>query len=129
MKNNINDSVFANRLIRRREERGLSRTELGEKIGFLGIQGNKNIFKYENGINEPTYDTLVKIAIALECSVDYLVGATDNPNRFIGDTDTGHHELEIAENEKDKPYTKDKFDKLIKKLESIGIDTNKLMND
>lgn len=129
MTNNNNYSVFAKRLLQKREEKGLSRTELGEKIGFTGIQGNKNVHKYEHDVAKPGYDVLVKIAEVLECSVDYLLGATDNPNKFIGDVKNAHYEVVISENEKDKPYSKEQFEKLIEKLESIGFDVNKLIND
>lgn len=129
MKNNNNYSLFAKRLLLLREKKGLSRTELGEKIGFDGVQGNKNVHKYENDLAKPSYYVLVRIAKALECSTDYLLGVTNNPNRFTGDVNNSHYELEISENERDKPYSKEQFEKLIEKLESVGFDVDKLMND
>ena len=62
-----NKSEFANRLMQRRKEIGLSRTELGENIGFSGQQANKNIYNNENSIREPEYATLVKISEVLQC--------------------------------------------------------------
>lgn len=35
--------------------------------------------EYKNGIKLPTVQNLVKIADYLDCSVDYLLGRTDNP--------------------------------------------------
>ena len=39
------------------------------------------------------------------------------------------HELLIAEKEADKPYSKEQFENLIRKLESIGIDVEQLMKN
>lgn len=36
--------------------------------------------EYKNGIKMPTIINLTKIADYLDCSVDYLLGRTDNPN-------------------------------------------------
>lgn len=36
--------------------------------------------EYKNGIKLPTIENLAKIADYLDCSVDYLLGRTDNPN-------------------------------------------------
>lgn len=35
--------------------------------------------EYKNGVKLPSIDNLVKIADYLNCSVDYLLGRTDNP--------------------------------------------------
>ena len=129
MENKDKINIFAERLLLRREKMNYSRTELGEKIGFKGIQGNKNIHKYENGIAKPSYEVLVKLARALDCSIDYLLGNVDVPNLFAGEVDGNRHELLIATSEKDKPYSKEQFENLIRKLESIGIDVEKLMNN
>lgn len=120
---------FAERVISRRDQLNISRTELGEKIGFNGIQGNKNVYKYESGTARPSYEVLVKLAKALNCSTDYLLGITDNPNVFTGNIDNRHYELEIEDCETDKPYHKDQFKKLILKLEEIGFDPKKLLGD
>lgn len=123
----MKNEIFAKRLLSRRENLNITRSELGEKIGFKGVQGNKNIHKYENGIALPSYEVLVKLAAALDCSTDYLLGSVDVPNRFTGVVDGHKHELLIAEKEVDKPYSKEQFENLIRKLESIGIDVDKLM--
>lgn len=125
----MKNEIFAKRLLSRRENLNITRSELGEKIGFKGVQGNKNIHKYENGIALPSYEVLVKLAVALDCSTDYLLGSVDVPNRFTGVVDGYKHELLIAENEADKPYSKEQFENLIRKLESIGIDVEQLMKN
>lgn len=125
----MKNEVFARRLLLRRESLNITRSELGEKVGFEGVQGNKNIHKYENGISLPSYDVLVKLAKALDCSTDYLLGVVDEPNRFTGDVNGHHHEVVIHEDEPNKPYSKEQFEELIHKLESIGFDIEKLMNN
>lgn len=36
--------------------------------------------EYKNGVKLPTIQNLIKIADYLDCSVDYLLGRTDDPN-------------------------------------------------
>lgn len=53
-----------------REERGLSQ----EKLARLADVANNTIIKIEAGKNQnPTFDTLKKIAKALEISIDELI--------------------------------------------------------
>ena len=66
---------------------------VGERIRYLRIRGGlkqgtlaksvncsqHSISKYENGHSEPTIDTLKQLAIALDTTVDYLVGMPDAP--------------------------------------------------
>ena len=35
--------------------------------------------EYKNGVKLPTIQNLIKISDCLNCSVDYLLGRTDNP--------------------------------------------------
>lgn len=58
-----------------REELGLTQEELAEKIDVSLPQINR----YEHGKNNPTSDIIVKIAVALNTSADYLLGLTDDP--------------------------------------------------
>lgn len=124
-----NKSEFANRLMKRRKEIGLSRTELGENIGFSGQQANKNIYNYENSIREPEYATLVKIAEVLQCSTDYLLGATDNPNKFLGNINGSKYELEMKDDAKNKPYDKEQFEDLIRQIEQMRSKIDRLMEE
>lgn len=119
-----NKTLFGDRLKERRKKCGLLQKELAEKVGI----SNRNISSYEHNDREPDYAILVKIAIALDCSTDYLLGIVDEPNRFTGDVDGHHHEIVIDPEETDKPYSKEQFENLIHKLESIGIDVEQLMN-
>lgn len=59
----------------RREQRGVTQYELGKLIGGSQHQ----IARYESGERVPQADTLAKIARALECSADYLLGLSEKP--------------------------------------------------
>ncbi len=53
-----------------RESRGLSQSELAEKIGLQ----KQNVSAYERGVKVPTVEKLVAIADTLRCSTDKLLG-------------------------------------------------------
>ncbi len=53
-----------------RESRGLSQSELAEKIGLQ----KQNVSAYERGVKVPTVEKLVAIADTLLCSTDKLLG-------------------------------------------------------
>ena len=57
-----------------RHENNKTQVELAE---YLGI--SRQVYaNYENGINEPSLDTLSRLADFFECSVDYLLGREDD---------------------------------------------------
>ena len=66
---------FAERLTKLRTEAGLSRAQLGEKIGLAG----RSIINYENGERIPYGDTCVKLAEVFGISTDELLGV-DSPD-------------------------------------------------
>ncbi len=53
-----------------RNEFGLSQQELAEKLNI----SQKCISNWENGINEPDFETLYKLARLFDVSTDYLLG-------------------------------------------------------
>ena len=61
---------FGIRLRQLREERGLSRTALAEKLGV----SKETVYRYENNIQSPSLDRTKQIAVVLRTSIDYLVG-------------------------------------------------------
>ncbi|MBQ6863674.1 MAG: helix-turn-helix transcriptional regulator [Clostridia bacterium] len=64
------------RLKHLREMRGISQLKLA-----MGLSMNQNsISRYENGVREADYATLIKFADYFEVSLDYLLERTDNPN-------------------------------------------------
>ena len=59
-----------------RTSRGISQLKLA-----MDLSMNQNtISRYENGIREADYATLIRIADYFDVSIDYLLERTDNPN-------------------------------------------------
>lgn len=78
----MKDYQFGNRLLSLRERLGLSQDELGKLIGV----SNKSISKWETGASKPGVDTLAKLALALQVSMDELVAkdaASPNITRIV----------------------------------------------
>ena len=57
-----------------REEKKLSQTKLAEIIQT----SQRNIGRWENNENEPSYSQIIKLADFFGCSIDYLVGRDDD---------------------------------------------------
>ena len=66
-------SPFAKTIRELMEKNGTTQDELAEKVG----KTRQTVSQYANGISEPGYDTLVKIAKHFEVSTDFLLGITD----------------------------------------------------
>ncbi len=69
---------FKIRLHNLRTDKDLSQTELGKLLNLK----NSAISKYEKGATEPSIETLIKIAEIFECSIDYLIGISDQRNPY-----------------------------------------------
>jgi len=68
--------IFKERLRTAREQlRKWSQSELGEKAGLP----SSSIAHFETGARKPSFDTLRKLANALEVTTDYLLGRVDAP--------------------------------------------------
>ncbi len=59
-----------------RIKKGITQKELAD---FLQVS-QQSISKYENGMREPDYETLIKMASFYDVSVDYLLGLTNVNN-------------------------------------------------
>lgn len=68
---------FASSLRQLMENRNVTQADLALKIEVTP----QTVSQYCNGISEPGYDNLVKIADYLDVSIDYLLGRTGDPNR------------------------------------------------
>jgi|SRR5690554_2091627 len=67
---------FGKRLKTIRKESGITQEKLADKIGI----SRSTLAGYETEGKKPTYDTLVKIAQALNCSLDMLLDYEGNDN-------------------------------------------------
>lgn len=71
------NAPFPTALRKLMEERG----ETQENIAKAAEKTRQTVSQYANGISEPSYETLVKIADYFNVSVDYLLGRTEDPSR------------------------------------------------
>jgi transcriptional regulator with XRE-family HTH domain len=67
------ENIFAERLKQIRESLQWTQNELGTRAGLPAT----SIAHFENGSRKPSFDTLRRLATALEVSTDYLLGTTD----------------------------------------------------
>jgi transcriptional regulator with XRE-family HTH domain len=84
-------NMRGDRLREIRELRQYSQRELAVRCGM----GEKQIFRYENGENDPTADTLAKIAKELSVTTDYLLGLTDDPDGSFKEEDLSAMERKL----------------------------------
>ncbi len=75
-----------------REKKGLSQRELARKCNIAFNM----IYRYENGLTDPSVTTLQTIARELDVSLDYLAGLTQNPQGQIGNIDLTLDEQEVV---------------------------------
>jgi len=68
--------IIEYRLKLEREKKGWSQKYIAENTGIP----SSNISRYETGERKPDIDTLLAMADFLGCSVDYLLGRTDDPS-------------------------------------------------
>lgn len=96
-------SILANRVRERRRQLGMSQEELAALIG----SSQRQISKYENGLNDPTGDVLVALAHALDTSADWLLGLSNTAERHLdGESDLNADERELILIYRSKPASK-----------------------
>lgn len=59
-----------------REKRNINQQKIAVELEI----SQESISKYETGKAFPSKDILIKLADYLNCSIDYLLGRTENPN-------------------------------------------------
>jgi transcriptional regulator with XRE-family HTH domain len=82
--------MLSKRLRDRREFIGLTQPELGQRVG----RTKQQIYRYEQGENEPDATTLAALSKELGVSADYLLGLTDDPQGHLSENDLSSDELE-----------------------------------
>lgn len=63
-------SDFAKNLKKYRKKKNLSQEKLGKSLNY----GSTAIANYESGRNEPSFDSLIKLAEILDITIDELLG-------------------------------------------------------
>ena len=61
-----------------REDRDMNQTQVAKMLGM----SQTGYSKYETGENDIPTATLIKLARFYNTSIDYLLGETDNPQRY-----------------------------------------------
>ena len=66
------------RLKKLRKDRKLTQQRLAIELNM----NQNSISRYESGVREADYETLIKLADYFNVSIDYLLERTDNPKFF-----------------------------------------------
>lgn len=77
------DSTKNNPLAQRRRQLGWSRAELSRRLD--GSPSAETIARIERGERVPRHDTLMRLADALDCDVEYLTGSISYTKREVAD--------------------------------------------
>lgn len=119
-------SKFPERLKELRENKNL----LSKDFAAIMNVEPATITNWEKGNRFPKDDVLVKIADYFECSIDYLLGRTDNPSAKIYSGKLHNETIEI-EIDKNYPYnlTPEDVENMLKQLDAVGLDIQKLINN
>lgn len=86
--------MLKERLANLRQVKGLTQQEFASLLEI----NRATYAQYETGRREPDYSVLEKIADFYNCTIDYLVGRTDDPHSVL---------LEIKRSDKDEELLKD----------------------
>lgn len=81
--------MFTEKFVEILQKNGVTAYRVAKGTGIS--QGLMN--EYKNGVKIPTIENLTKIADYLNCSVDYLLGRTDNPEIHIKDSSIQIHDI------------------------------------
>ena len=95
-----------------REGRHLSQAKLADYFSL----SQQAIYKYENSLSEPDFDTLIRMADFFNTSTDYLIGRTDEMTII---TDKDITPMEMKHLELFRKLTKDSQEQLDKFLSSV----------
>ena len=68
-----------NRIKMLREEKHLTQQELADKLN----SAKSTIGMYENGNRKPSYEVLIKLSEIFSCSIDYIVGTSNERNSNV----------------------------------------------
>jgi len=119
-------SKFPSRLRELREEKELLSKDFAK---IMNVEP-ATITNWEKGNRFPKDDVLIKIADYFDCSIDYLLGRTDDPLSKIYSGKLHNQTIEI---EIDKGYphelTAEEVQNIIRQLDAVGLDVKKLIEN
>ena len=92
------EAIFKKRLSALRVQRDINQEQLALKAGLPATA----VSHFERGTRRPSFDNLRKLADALEVSVDYLMGRTENQTSNFGqDAEIARHYENMTENDRE----------------------------
>ena len=94
-------SKFSERFKLLRKERGLSQAALATELGFT----KSSVNMYERGDREPGLESLETIADFFNVDMDYLLGKSDVPNRFLYAAAPNTESVVLPDNIMSRPKT------------------------
>jgi transcriptional regulator with XRE-family HTH domain len=118
--------MFKERLKQLRIEKELNQPELAKQLNVA----KQTVSNWENGNRTPDSEMLIIIADFFDCSVDYLLGRTEDRDTLIIKSKVDGHDIEMGIDRKDYPngLTHEQVVEVFKELESVGFDVNKLID-
>lgn len=114
------------RIKKERLEKGLNQPELAKVMNI----SKQTVSHWENGIRIPDTLTLSKLADFFDCSVDYLLGRTDDRDTIVVKGKVDGNDIELGVDRKEYPngLTHEQVVEVFKELEAVGFDVNKLID-
>ncbi len=79
------------RLKQAREQLGYSQTELATRCDM----GEKQVYRYENGLSDPSSDHLARMAREVHVTSDWLLDLTDDPQGQFKESDLSAMERKL----------------------------------
>ena len=73
-------TILSKRIEQIRTNNGLNQIEFAKKIG---LSSSSSISQYESGDRVPSDEIKLKICEVFKCSMDYLMGLTDEPSATL----------------------------------------------
>lgn len=85
--------MLGERLKQARKRVGLSQKMLGELLGI----SQQHVAKWENNENTPATEQIARLAQALSCTTDWLLGLVDSPQKQLLETSLADDERLLLE--------------------------------
>ena len=112
------------RITEEREKLGYNQNEFADKLGVL----NNTLCTWEKGSRKPPIDKIAKMADIFDCSIDYLVGRTDNRKAAVIEEEIGLDHIKIELDDKYyQTLTPAQVKEMLTKLQEVGFDVKKLI--
>ena len=115
---------FGERLKKLREEKNILSKDLAS---IINVEPS-TITNWEKGNRSPKEDMLIRIADYFDCSIDYLLGRTDNKSFEVYSTTINDTCINL-EVHKSYPFdlTPEDVENMLRQLDAVGLDIDKLI--